>query len=191
MSGIPNITGPRHRKKRSSILTYKFINEFIAKYPVFKDLKKKEWRKIVRSIIEDFHELIWKEIIENRNGVELPNGIGYCYVGVCTPKRRPIDHANSLKYNTLIRERNLNTDGKLGKICYTNSVLKYRFENQQIWCFEASRNFKRQFAKEFPENYMNYIILDSSNRIKNTFKKSEYIFKKKNIVPDDYEEFNI
>ena len=36
-----------------------------------------------KKIINLFNERIWKEVIENRDGVELPDSLGYIFIGTC------------------------------------------------------------------------------------------------------------
>ena len=91
---------------------------------------------------------IWKEVIENRDGVELPDSLGYIFIGTCpAAKSVNIDYALSKKYGKVLQNKNWETDGKIAKIFYTNYSTKYRFKNRELWQFTAVRQFKKAVAK--------------------------------------------
>lgn len=53
---------------------------------------------------------------------------------------------------------NLDTDGKLAKIFYTNLSTKYRFKNRELWQFKAVRQFKRTVAEVYLSNGINTLL---------------------------------
>jgi hypothetical protein len=152
----PNLSAPRFKKKRETMLNGKFYQELKNKYQECKNLDKKE----IRNIIETFNKEIVETIITDRNGFELPEGLGYLFIGaVKIKKKKVVDYKNSLKHGVLITHKNWNTDGYVGKIVYTNYKAKYRFKNAQIWGFKAARTFSRYMSKEFTKRWNTYKVL--------------------------------
>ena len=86
----------------------------------------------------------------NRDGVELPDSLGYLFIGTCPPaKGVNTDYSLSKEYGKVLQNKNWETDGNIGKIFYTNYSTKYRFKNRELWQFTAVRNFKRSVAKKY------------------------------------------
>ena len=152
----PNLNAPRFKKKRESMLNNKFYQELKSKYPECKNLDKRE----IREIVEAFNKEVVETIVTDRNGFELPEGLGYLFIGaVKIKKKKVVDYKNSLEHGVLITHKNWDTDGYVGKIVYTNYKAKYRFKNAQIWGFSACRNFRRYVSKEFKERWNTYKML--------------------------------
>jgi hypothetical protein len=87
----------------------------------------------------------------------------------------------------LVRHKNWETDGQLGKIFYTNVNVKYRIEDSTLWIFKPARLFKRLVAKVFPENWKMYVDIDGKNYVSDLHKSKSY--KSKKDVSQDYNEF--
>ena len=66
---------------------------------------------------------------------------------------------------------NLDTDGKLAKIFYTNLSTKYRFKNRELWQFKAVRQFKRTVAEVYPKQWNKYIVMENRTRVAEMYKK--------------------
>jgi len=152
----PDLNAPRFKKKRESMLNNNFYKELNKKYPECKNLSKSE----VREIIEAFNNEIIETIITDRNGFELPEGLGYLFIAATkVKKKKVVDYKNSLEHGILITHKNWDTDGYVGKIVYTNYKAKYRFKNAQIWGFSASRTFSRYMSREFKKRWNTYRVL--------------------------------
>jgi hypothetical protein len=69
----PDLNAPRFREKRLSLLNKKILEEFKAKHPLYENISNEKLKKIIRI----YNENLWKAVIENRDGVELPDSLGY------------------------------------------------------------------------------------------------------------------
>tara|TARA_R100001463_G_scaffold14539_3_gene38184 strand:- start:6418 stop:6936 length:519 start_codon:yes stop_codon:yes gene_type:complete len=163
----PNLNAPRYREKVLSILNAETLKEFKDKYPIYKKINNNKLKKIIRL----FNEKIWKEVIENRNGVELPDSLGYLFIGTCpAAKSVNTNYALSKQYGKVLQNKNWETDGKVAKIFYTNYSTKYRFRNRELWQFKAIRQFKRSVAKNYPKKWTKYIVMGNKKRVAEMYK---------------------
>tara|TARA_R100001510_G_C7614224_1_gene176885 strand:- start:60 stop:578 length:519 start_codon:yes stop_codon:yes gene_type:complete len=164
----PNLNAPRYREKVLSILNAEMLKEFKDKYPAYKNIDNEK----LKNIIKFFNEKIWKEVIENRDGVELPYSLGYLFIGTCpAAKSVNTNYALSKKYGKVLQNKNWETDGKVAKIFYTNYTTKYRFRNRELWQFTAVRQFKRAVAKTYPKKWTKYIIMSNNRKVAHMYKK--------------------
>lgn len=190
-SGIrkPDLKGPRFRNKRISVLTRKTLKQFQEKYPEYKDLSLKEFKDIVMS----FNAEIVQGILDNRDGIELPEGLGYIFMGSCPPaKKKNVDYSKSFKYGVETSYKNWDSDNKLLKIFYTNHTTKYPFTNKQVWSFKASKPFRKMASDSFKENWAMYITVNPTEKISAMFdkyRKQDYKRNLKPIIPEGYDEF--
>jgi|TARA_R110001592_G_scaffold54388_6_gene166408 hypothetical protein len=164
----PNLNAPRYREKVLGLLNVELINEFKEKHPIYSQIDNDKLKKIIKL----FNERIWKEVIENRDGVELPDSLGYIFIGTCpAAKSVNIDYALSKKYGKVLQNKNWETDGKIAKIFYTNYSTKYRFKNRELWQFTAVRQFKKAVAKSYPKKWSKYIRMENKKRVADMYKK--------------------
>ena len=162
----PNLNGPRFRNKRISVLTAECLKRFKEKYPEHSHLDLKEFKKIIMT----FNKSIADGIIENRNGVELPEGLGYIFMGTCpATKKSNIDFKKSIELGSKVTYRNWDSDNKLLKIFYTNRNSKYPFSNKQVWSFKAVKQFRKSASEAFKENFAKYIQVDPAEKISAKF----------------------
>jgi|EP01052_Picozoa_sp_SAG31_P005569 hypothetical protein len=187
----PNLNGPRFRTKRISVLTADCLKRFKKKYPEYSDLTLKDFKNVVMT----FNENITKGIIENRNGVELPEGLGYIFMGTCPPsKKTNINYKQSVDTGVKSNFRNWDSDNKLLKIFYTNRNSKYPFANKQVWSFKAVKQFRKLASDSFKENWAKYIEVAPTEKISakfDTYRKKERYRNYKQVIPDDYNEFKL
>ena len=163
----PDLNAPRYREKRLGLLNAKVYKEFKEKHPAYKNVDNTKLKKIITM----FHENLWNGVIEHRDGVELPNSLGYLFIGTCEPsKSNNYNFALSVKHGKGLQQRNWETDGNIGKIFYTNWSAKYRFKFRDLWRFEATRKFKRTVAKTYPDNWTKYIFIKTKYRVAHLFK---------------------
>lgn len=162
----PNVTDPRFRPEVHQMIDQDFFKRFKEKYPKYKNVDNGTLKKVIKQ----FNNKFWETVIDNRDGVQLPEGLGYLFVGTCqTSKKTNIDFGKSNKYGVVVTNTNWNTDGKLAKIFYTNYANKYKFVNRDCWAFVACRNFKRSLARTYPETWMNYVQVDPMKKIRKMF----------------------
>ena len=163
----PNLKGPRYREKVLGLLNINLINEFKEKYPIYNNIDKDK----LKNIIKLYNKKLWEEVINNRSGVELPDSLGYLFIGT-SPSAKGVNtnYALSKQYGKVLQNMNLDTDGKLAKIFYTNLSTKYRFKNRELWQFKAVRQFKRTVAEVYPKQWNKYIVMESRTRVAEMYK---------------------
>ena len=162
----PNVKGPRFRNKRLGFLNTKTFNEFRKEFPAYKNIDNSKLKKIIKL----YNKNLWEGVIEHRDGVELPNSLGYLFIGTCPPpKNVNTNYALSKQYGKVLSNKNWETDGNIAKIVYTNWAAKYKFKHRELWRFEAYRDFKRTVAKTYPDNWTKYIYMPKKHKIANMY----------------------
>jgi len=162
----PDLNAPRYREKRLGLLNIEVIRKFKDKYPHYENIDNDK----LKDIIKLYNNRLWKGVIENRDGVELPDSLGYLFIGTCSPSKTVnTNYALSKEYGKVLQNKNWETDGNIGKIFYTNWSTKYRFKNREFWRFKACRKFKRSVAKAYPDNWNKYRVMKNKYRIAHLF----------------------
>ena len=175
----PNLKGPRVREKRIGLLNAETIKEFKDKNPIYKNIDNSK----LKSIIKIYNKRLWEGVIKYRDGVELPDSLGYLFIGSCPPSKTVnMNYALSKQYGKVLQNNNWDTDGHIGKIFYTNWSTKYRFKNRELWRFEAIRDFKRSVAKEYPKDWQKYIMMKNKYKVAHLYNKE--------IDPDKLSKYN-
>ncbi len=187
----PDLQAPRFRADTYQVLNKEFFDRFRKKHPKYKSLRDPE----LRSIIKSFNKKIYETVIDKRNGVELPQSLGWLFIGTCqASKKKNIDFAKSKKYGVKVANKNWDSDGKLAKIFFTNGTLKHKIKNREFWGFTGCREFKREVAKTYPENWNNYIVVDPRQKLKLAYSKkvaNEIRLKEQDSALKDYNEFDL
>ena len=187
----PDVKGPRYRPDAKNILTKKFFEDFKSKHPKYKHLENAE----LRVVIKKFNETLFQNVIDFRDGMQLPESIGWLFIGTCqTSKKTNIDFAKSNKYGVTVTNKNWETDGKLAKIFFTNYAPKHKMNNREFWKFVACRKFKRSVAKTYPENWNTYVVVEPNRKLKLTYQKSflkELAIKNEKKKLESYNEFDL
>ena len=187
----PNLNAPRFRSRRKSVLTKDRLSLFKEKYPEHHATTLKQFKDIVMT----FNSLLVEGVIDNRDGVELPDGIGFIFMASCPPtKKENIDYAKSFKYGVKTNHKNWDSDNKLLKIFYTNHTTKYPFTNKQVWSFKAGKQFRKKASNAFKSDWAKYIEVSPMAKISGMFDK----YRKKDLskraasnIPKDYNEFKL
>lgn len=188
----PDVTAPRYRLCSMRLIDENMLKKFREKHPEFKHITMSQFR----SIIKTFNGKLWEGAIDNRDGVELPEGLGYIFIGTCpSPKKTNTDYSKSLKLGTRVRHRNFESDNYLCKIFYTNYANKYRFKNREVWMFKGIRQFSREVSRVYPLRWTMYLKVDSFIHIRQLYKRhlNKEWSAQKNIddLPPDYNEFDL
>lgn len=187
----PNVKGPRFRGHRMSILTNETLKALKKKYPEYAYLSLTDFRDIIMT----FNKNIVEGILENRNGIELPEGLGFIFMGSCPPaKKKNIDYHKSQELGIEVIHRNWDSDNNLLKIFYTNYMSKYPFANKEVWVFKAVKQFRKKASASFKENWPRYIQVDPTKKIASLFdrrRRKTYMQTLKPNIPQDYNEFKI
>jgi hypothetical protein len=187
----PDLTAPRYRPDVHSVLNKKFFDSFKKKHPKYKDYTNME----LRNIIKAFNKLLYTTVIEKRDGVQLPETIGWLFIGTCQKSKKiNVDYAKSNKYGVTVNNNNFNTDGKLAKIFFTSNAPKHKMKNREFWSFVACRDFKRSVSKNYPENWNMYVVVNSTTKLRQTYQKAilqDIAKNKQNHALKSYNEFDL
>ena len=187
----PDLNAPRYRYDFKRTLTPEHIKKFKEKYPKYKDYDTKQLIKAI-SI---YNELIYKEVIDYRDGIELPSTLGNIFIGMTGVPKKPIEAFHkSAKLGIKVFYKNHETDGMLSKIFYSNYGSKYKFANKQLWSFTATRKFKRDTSKEVRKNYKKYIIVNTQayvSQLFNTLRCKHHMTQKTKEQFQTYDEFQL
>ena len=184
---ILDYTAPRHRPDSRQIFTTQFFKKFFKQHPEFKELDEKYTIQEKKEFIKFFNECLGDIAIENRDGVKLPEGLGFIYLGTLKTKTKINNKlSNEVGYN--INYTNNHSDGKLLKITYSSRPKSYNFENKELWSFKKAHTFKEKASKAFKDNWNKYMALDDFRAVEarqSEFYRREnvdqdYIIKKKN-----------
>jgi hypothetical protein len=167
----PNVKAPRFRPAVYSILNQEFFDKFKQAYPEHKTLDN----TVIKNIIKTFNISVYQNVIDNRDGIQLPEQVGWLFIGSCQQsKKKNVDFAKSLKYGITVTNNNFDTDGKLAKIFFTSFAPKHKMKNREFWSFVACREFKRAVAKTYAENWNMYVAIDSTKKLNTTYAKGYY-----------------
>ena len=167
----PDVTAPRFRPAVYNVLNKEFFESFKKKYSKYKDLDNSD----LKNIIKKFNYAVYNKVIDVRDGIQLPESIGWLFIGTCQQsKKQNVNYAKSLKYGVSVSNNNWETDGKLAKIFFTNHAPKHKIKNREFWGFTACRNFKRSVAKTYPENWNMYIVVDATKKLNLTYSNAVY-----------------
>lgn len=186
----PDLNGPRYRPKKQNILNIDLHKRFLEKYPKYKGVVSHEQMK---DIVTSFNTAIWEEVIDNRDGVELPEQLGYVFIGTCPKKiHSNIDYKTSGELGIKVQNQNWESDQYLAKIFYTNYENKYSFRFHELWSFVGVRDFKRSVAKTYPKEWKKYIMMDDTQQTSKIFRKQvvkDFMKNNIEIIPESYDEF--
>ena len=187
----PDLNAPRYRAKCLDVLKKDFYKQFREAHPKLKHLTDKD----IKNIIREVNGKTWQMVVDERDGIELPEQLGYIFIGSCpAPKKENPNYHISKQLEKVIQHRNWESDQYLAKIFYTNSATKYRFQFSRLWGFSPVRQFSRTVGKTYPENYTKYLVVDDHKNINTIFRKKSYKLKMQEIEKEmlkTYNEFDL
>lgn len=187
---LPDIKAPRFRKTYLNVINPEFINEFISEFPEYKDLKELESAEKTTKTVKLFNEYICKHVIDNRDGIDLPERLGVVFVASKKPKTNMTDLGQSMKLNQIVKNLNLETNGLRSTILYSKHSRNHGITISTIWSFFPCRNFKRAVSKAFKSNYNMYRRIERKYEIERLFKERKGVTIKRDIpVYKSYNEF--
>ncbi len=186
----PDLNAPRFRPKKLNFTNVDFFKKFIEENPKFNQLTADQFKEIVSA----FNGKIWRTVIEERDGVQLPEQIGYLFIGSCPRKKSNVDFDKSKHYGVVLQNKNWESDQFIAKIFYTNFETKYRFKNHELWGFKGVRDFTRCVGQSYPKEWKKYIQMDNMIKASRLFRKHKIDSIKKietNDLLKNYDEFNL
>jgi len=186
----PDLNAPRFRPKRLNLTNKEFYKKFIEDNPKYAHLTLEQFKEVINV----FNKKIWETVVEYRDGVELPEQLGYIFIGSCPRKKSNVDFKKSEHYGVILQNQNWESDNYTAKIFYTNFETKYRFKHHELWGFKGVRDFTRKVGQTYPLEWKKYLMVENMMKISRLFRKEKYKEFKKNesdMLLDDYDEFNL
>ena len=187
----PDLNAPRYRPKKLNLTNQQVFEQFLQDNPRFSSVTPTQFKEVIKS----FNGMIWQQVIDSRDGVELPEQLGYVFIGTCPRKQHDNPNwAKSNQYGTKVQNQNWESDQYVAKIFYTNFETKYRFRHHEMWGFTGLRDFKRTVAKTYPQEWKKYVQVDNLVKVSLLFRKQKFKdFKKQETARllDEYDEFNL
>jgi hypothetical protein len=189
----PDLNAPRYRKKYLNILNQEFYKNIKKEHPHLAQYTNQQ----LKSIVTTFNGLIWQNVIDVRDGVELPEQLGILFIGTCKRKIKDNpDYFKSEHYGKRVQHQNWESDQYLQKIFYTNFGSKYPFKFHQLWGFEPVRDFKRAAAHNYPHQWKKYVVVDNMTKVSKIFRKNTYKHyivakERRDIENSNYDEFDM
>lgn len=193
----PLATSPYYRGKSDGFCSiYKenrkntFYVDLREKYPELSDYTDAQ----IRNHIIGFNEIIRDTLLDHRDGIVLLEHIGNLFLATYKPSKenRPIDRANSKKYNKRIHHHNRHSEGYTGWVYYTYNLEKYNFTNCKLWKFSPGRKLRDGMCAEFKAGWKKYIVMPGLKYIHSfirSYWKKEAIKRKLGGALARYDEF--
>ena len=185
----PDLNAPRYRPKKLNLTNVDFYKRFIEENPKYSSLTCEKFKEIINV----FNGEIWKNVIDCRDGVELPEQLGYLFIGSCGRGKSNVDYKKSEEHGVVLQNQNWESDQYLAKIFYTNFETKYRFRNHDLWGFKGVRDFTRTVGQTYPTEWKKYLLVDNYIKISRLFRIHKFKEFKKNetsMLLENYDEFN-
>lgn len=186
----PDLNAPRFRPKKLNLTNVEFYNKFIEDNPKSDTITIQQFKDIIKT----FNGKIWEKVVEERDGIQLPEQLGYLFIGTCPRKKSNVDFSKSKTHGIILQNQNWESDNYLAKIFYTNFETKYRFRNHELWGFIGVRDFKRTVAKVYPQEWKKYIQVDNKLKISRLFRTQKFKHFKIQETAEllkQYDEFNL
>ena len=186
----PDLNAPRYRPKKLNLTNVDFYNKFIEDNPKYSNLSIDDFKNVIKT----FNGFIWKAAIDERDGVQLPEQLGFIFIGSCPRKKSNVDYKKSEDYGVILQNQNWESDQYLAKIFYTNFETKYRFKNHDLWGFKGVRDFTRGVGQTYPKEWKKYIQVDNLVKISRLFRMEKFKQFKTDETTEllkNYDEFNL
>lgn len=186
----PNLKAPRYRPKKLNLTNTSFYERFVEEHPKYSSLTVNQFKDIIKT----FNGKIWETVIKERDGVQLPEQLGYLFIGTCPRKKSNVDFKKSSNYGVVLQSQNWESDDYLAKIFYTNFETKYRFKNHELWGFKGVRDFTRAVGQNYPKEWKKYVQVDNLMKVSKLFRIQKFKHMKTEETKEllkDYDEFNL
>lgn len=164
----PDIKAPRFRRTTLSVLDLSLFEKFQQENPNLQ-IDYKTYCKVVKA----FNAKLRQSVIDNREGIELPEQMGWIFIGACPRKTKTPnpDQVESPKYDKLIQHKNWGSNQYVCKIFYSTYGVRYRYADSKLWYFRPSRIFKRSVSKAFKTNWNKYLKVSPKTKVSILLKK--------------------
>jgi hypothetical protein len=135
----------------TDIINKDFIKRFINDHPQY-DMDCFDFKRILKLANRELQ----KSIMDDKDGVKLPQDLGIIYVAAYRSKNKNFNMADSSKYGKSLYFMNLHTNGWVCTIQYNTQYVKLKKMWKRLWKFKGERHFTRAVSKRFREDWMNY-----------------------------------
>lgn len=190
---------PRFTAKKFDILNAENKEFYASMKEQYPELRKYDNTEIAR-IVEFFNNIVAQEVVDNRNGVRLSDGLGIVVAGACRVSKETaeqnLDQYKSQQLGVPVAHNNLHSDCYVAKVKYSNDLDRHMFENHDLWMFDASRPLARAVSAQFKNgNHKNYIVFTTRQHISHLFRKQKigkenpYSVSKKKQCLENHDEF--
>ena len=127
----------------------------------------------LRKIILEYNKLLYHTVVNERDGVLLPNSIGLLFIGKCNPPRYRslFEYQIGILGDRTFTTNNMSSSGYLAKIFFSTSYQQAP-ENMTMYTFKATREFKKLISKTFPEMWEKYIYVPNNMKVGKIVEKS-------------------
>lgn len=182
---------PRFKESYIVALTFANYEQFIKKYPKYKKLSFPEFKEIIRT----FNIALGDGMIDHRDGIEFPEGLGYLFMGTCPrSKKKNVDFVNYFASGVITTYKNWDSDNNLLKIFYTNYPVKLSFTHKHLWSFKPCKTLRHRVSVAYKKDWTKYIMVDPMRKISELYrnrKRTEYFKSMSPPIPETYNEFNL
>lgn len=127
-----------------------------------------------KDTILSINEEIVNFVMDNREGVFLPSGMGRVYLGLFPPKERPLRVETIRNEGIHATHFNFDSNGFMGKIIWLFDDTRYKTENLKYYGFIGYRTFKNRASNAFRTEPGRYV------REANMIRSHEFFKRKKN-----------
>jgi len=186
----PDLNAPRYRPKKLNLTNVDFYKRFIEENPKYSDVTIEQFKNIIKT----FNGKLWETVVNERDGIQLPEQLGFIFIGSCPRKKSNVDFHKSKEHGIILQHQNWESDQFAAKIFYTNYEAKYRFKNHELWGFKGVRDFTRTVGQTYPKEWKKYIQVDALIRVSRLFRLEKFKqFKTEETIDllKDYDEFNL
>lgn len=141
-----------------------FVNGFFKKFPQYKQFKTFS-PKPFTDLVHAFHEDFIEEVINSREGVDMPLKMGNLKIISYKPNNNYLNFSR-YRQGEITKFVNNHTEGLSGKIVYSNYSNRYKLKDKSIWSFEPEVPFKKKVSVAFIVNYLRYSFSPNRGKIK-------------------------
>lgn len=158
------LNAPRVTETNHNFITLKLFRKLKKSGVIPKNKEYKEFQK------ESYHifKTITDMVIENRDGVMLPEFIGHIFIGSCETK---FDNYNLIKkLNKTVKYQNYDTLHNTAKIFFSTYNCKYRTKDMDLWALNVATTFSKKVSSSYVANWKKYIKISKNKKIAYLYK---------------------
>lgn len=181
------LTAPRVTERNYNFVNLRLLRR-LKKLGVLP--KNKEYKKFQEETYHVF-KTITDMVIENRDGVMLPENLGHIFIGSCETKSNDYNLINKLNKN--VKYQNYDTSHNTAKIFFSTYNCKYRIKDAELWALNAASSFSKKVSENYVKNWKKYIKVSKNKKIAYLYKAdvNNQIIKEDSELNLEYNELEI